>query len=83
MPGTGWANYFVPLFICNLPQADRTDRYSQYGQYWTSPIFGVGVGCSGIVAVWRAARSAHWVLMLLALSASRWPMGKTALCMVG
>src|SRR6266571_7229249 len=70
LPGTGWANFLVPLFHCFSSPANQ-GVFFQYDQWWTSSYYvGVGPLVLALVAVWRLREHRVWFLAsLLAISA--------------
>jgi Bacterial membrane protein YfhO len=70
LPGTGWANFLVPLFHCFSSPANQ-GVFFQYDQWWTSSYYvGVGPLVLALVAVWRLREHRVWFLAsLLAMSA--------------
>lgn len=65
MPGSGWANFLVPLF--------HTYRsfhgvFVQPGQHWTCSYYlGIGLIALAILAVWRVRQPRVWLLAPMAL----------------
>ncbi len=70
LPGTGWANFLVPLFHCFSSPANQ-GVFFQYDQWWTSSYYvGVGPLVLALVAVGRLREHRVWFLAsLLAMSA--------------
>ena len=53
MPGTGWANLFVPLFHCFSSVANQ-GVFFQYEQWWTSSYYaGIAPWILGVFAAWH------------------------------
>jgi hypothetical protein len=60
MPGTGWANLFVPLFYAF---GWKSGVYYQYEQQWTSSYYtGVGILALAVFAVWQVRDRRVWLL---------------------
>jgi hypothetical protein len=66
MPGTGWANFFVPLFHCF---SANQGVFFQYDQWWTSSYY-LGVGPMGLALClsWRVQTLRATLLTLLTVS---------------
>jgi len=66
MPGTGWANFLVPLFHCFSSPAN-SDVFFQYDQWWTSSYYaGVGPLALAVFALWRLREPRVWILSAIA-----------------
>ncbi|EEF58494.1 YfhO family protein [Pedosphaera parvula] len=76
-PGTGWANFFVPLFGCFLT---RKGIYFQDNQYWTSSYYvGIAVVALAMWAIWRVRKPRVWFLAVIALLGILLAMGENGL----
>jgi hypothetical protein len=63
MPGTGWANFLVPLFHCFFA---IHGVFLQHGQTWTSSYYpGVGIVVLACAAAWRIDAPRVRLLVLL------------------
>jgi hypothetical protein len=75
MPGTGWANFFIPLFHCFSSPANQ-DVFFQYDQWWTSSYYaGVGPLVLAVFGVWRLREPRVWLLGVLAALAAVLALG--------
>lgn len=64
MPGTGWANFLVPLFHTHV---SHHEVYYQYDQYWTSSYYtGIGALALALLGTWRSREKRVWLLAGLA-----------------
>jgi len=63
MPGTGWANFLVPLFECGRA---HYGIYMQHDQQWTTSYYvGIGVFALAVLAAWRVRQPRVWCLALM------------------
>ena len=60
MPGTGWANFLVPIFHCF---SANQGVFFQYDQWWTSSYYlGIGPLALALFAAWRVRERRVWLL---------------------
>jgi len=79
MPGTGWANFLVPLFHC-FSSAANQGVFFQYDQWWTSSYYaGIATWILAVFAAWHVRQVRVWLLValtglsvILALGDSGW-----------
>ena len=65
MPGTGWANFLVPLFHCF---SANQGVFFQYEQWWTSSYYvGVGTLVLAVLAAWRVRERRVFLLAAFSL----------------
>jgi hypothetical protein len=63
MPGTGWANFLVPLFRTFM---SNRGVHFQYDQYWTSSYYaGIAVVALAVYAVWRVREMRVMILAVI------------------
>jgi len=75
LPGTGWANFLVPLFHCFSSPANQ-GVFFQYDQWWTSSYYvGVGPLLLAMLAVLRLRERRVWFLALLVLTSAVLALG--------
>jgi hypothetical protein len=73
MPGTGWANYLLPLF-----HTHRSSQgvFVQEGQYWTMSYYaGTGIFALAWLGGWRTRDRRAWILAGLAVAAATLALG--------
>ena len=74
MPGSGWANYLVPLFHM---QPTPWGADSQPGQYWTASYYvGIGTVALALFALWRVQKNYVWLLSAIAIISVLVAMGE-------
>jgi len=67
VPGSGWANFLVPMAFGSRA---AEGIFFQHGQYWTSSYYlGLGTVWLVLLAPWTPNRRRVWLLLLLALAA--------------
>src|SRR5947207_5494429 len=65
MPGTGWANFLVPLFHC-FSSAANQGVFFQYDQWWTSSYYaGIATWILAVFAAWYVRQGRVWLLAAL------------------
>ncbi len=79
MPGTGLANYLVPLF---RTQPSHVGFYSQLDQYWISSYY-LGAATIGLalLAFWKARSKQVWILVSLSALSILMAMGESGFIM--
>src|SRR5262249_36261192 len=73
MPGTGWANFLVPMAFGRVLSEGI---FFQDGQYWTSSYYlGFGTLLLALLAFWKARNCRVWSLGIIAVIAIVFALG--------